>query len=760
LRSLVLALVAAHLSAISGSVRADDPLVARTGMLEAGFTQGSISTLTVQGEPLVAPGGGDGLAGIVLAAGFADAGDGHGSVAAIEPGGRTQRDFAPASGPRQAHLVETVASEGGGLTVGLAAEWSVGGLAGVQWAIDAVPDALSILVPGDGGVRLDASSPKTTLTFDYPFSWEAPFVIIEGRRGGVLVRADEATDRYLRLTARRGRSGWTLLFTSLEQAPFAKCQRSQPARWRIEPFAGGSEASVESYRRTFVAPAFDAQPPPPEWTRSVRSVVLVPVDATVLEPLASKVEPGRTLLYVATWRRAGYDHDYPDVTGVDGLEEFVKQAHARGFHVMAHFNHFGCDLAGPECAPFLTQQAVDPWTHAPLGYQSPNDPKAHYAYIDPAAKAWRALFVSKVKGSVERYGFDAVHLDQLTLIVDDDRGPIDGASMLQGTRSLLFELRAALPSIALGGEEVNEPLAPFLAFAQKAARGVTPTQRTWSPGLIASVDPIEARLFGARVFAYAHPTCIDPATDPPYSQCLEVARRHDALPTVRLDAAALRAPSPALLAFFHAAAGAAVSALEMPSKDPNVVVRIADALRNAESGTIPDGGAGVTVNGPLWPGDDGAEFFAADDVVFAHPPYRAARRDPATGKIRRDGTGRTFASIAVRVPEAAGRVLFRSTVAVDPGAVGPGKTDGVAFEVAAVAEGVPSVSASALNADGKPVALDLDLTAFRGKSIRLRMTVDPGPRRNPSYDWARWYSPRVEIVPETTSPGGSGLLEH
>jgi len=77
-----------------------------------------------------------------------------------------------------------------------------------------------------------------------------------------------------------------------------------------------------------------------------------------------------------------------------------------------------------------------------------------------------------------------------------------------------------------------------------------------------------------------------------------------------------------------------------------------------------------------------------------------------------------------------------------------------------VAEGVPSVSASALNADGKPVALDLDLTAFRGKSIRLRMTVDPGPRRNPSYDWARWYSPRVEIVPETTSPGGSGLLEH
>lgn len=691
--------------------------------LEADFARGAVTGLTVHGETLAAPGGATGIAGIVLASGLVDDGENRG-------------------------FIETVTADRDGLTVNLEGRRTQGGLAGVQWAIDAVPDVFTILVPGAGGVRIDATSPVMTLTFDYPSSWEAPFVIVEGRRGGILVRADGASGKYLRFTARRGRSGWTLLFTSLEQAPFAKCRRARPVRWRIEPFEGEATAIVEQYRTRFVAPAFDVQPPPPEWTRRIGSVVLVPVDPTVLEPLAARVDPRRTLLYIASWRRAGYDRSYPDYTGVDGLAEFVKQARARGFHVMAHFNHFGCDPKNPECAPFLPAQAIDPWTHRPLGWQAPNDPEAHYAYIDPAAKAWRKLFVDKVKEAVERYGFDAVHLDQITVVVDDDRGSIDGASMQEGNRSLLRELRAALPSVALGGEEVTDRAAPYLSFAQKAARGVTPSTRTFSPSLIASVDPIESRLFGARVLAYAHPTCIDPATDPPYSSCVEVARRHAAAPTTRLDARALHDPSPALVAFFRAAdSGTLAAAPETSAQPSNVVVRIVDALRHAEAGTVPDEGAGVTVQGPLWPGDDGAEIYPSDDVVVAHPPYRVERRDPSTGRTRRDGTGRTFAMIGIQVPEVAGRVVFRATVAVDPGAVGPGKTDGVAFEVKAEADDGTSVSATAFNDDGKPAPLELDLSRFRGMSIRLRMTVDPGPKRNPAFDWARWYAPRVEVDP-------------
>src|SRR5262249_19610657 len=153
----------------------------------------------------------------------------------------------------------------------------------------------------------------------------------------------------------------------------------------------------------------------------------------------------------------------PDYSGVDGLETFVKQAHAQGFHVMAHFNHFGCDPDDPECAPFLAGRAVDAWTHTPMGWQSLNDPQAHYAYIDPAMKAWRRFFVRKVRDAVGMYGFDAVHLDQITVVVDDDRGRIDGASMLEGNRSLLSELRGTLPSVALGGEEVTDIAAPYLA---------------------------------------------------------------------------------------------------------------------------------------------------------------------------------------------------------------------------------------------------------------------------------------------------------
>ena len=64
------------------------------------------------------------------------------------------------------------------------------GLVGVSWGIASVPDQVEVLVPGCSGQRFGADAPAERRTFDYPMMWEAPFVLIQGQRGGVIIWAD------------------------------------------------------------------------------------------------------------------------------------------------------------------------------------------------------------------------------------------------------------------------------------------------------------------------------------------------------------------------------------------------------------------------------------------------------------------------------------------------------------------------------------------------------------------------------------------
>ena len=91
------------------------------------------------------------------------------------------------------------------------------------------------------------------------------------------------------------------------------------------------------------------------------------------------------------------------------------------------------------------------------------------------------------------------------------------------------------------------------------------------------------------------------------------------------------------------------------------------------------------------------------------------------------GTGVAFASFPVTLPDIQGALRFRCQVAMDKGAVGEGKTDGVTYRVKASAAGVPDATAEILNATAMPAALELDLGAFRGKA-GLRPEIS-SPRR-------------------------------
>jgi len=183
--------------------------------------------------------------------------------------------------------------------------------------------------------------------------------------------------------------------------------------------------------------------------------------------------------------------------------------------------------------------------------------------------------------------------------------------------------------------------------------------------------------------------------------------------------------------------------------DVGGTTRIAGLLDKATCGSRPFAWDATQARGPLTESADGAIFMPQGQDIHAHPPWKAQRTNPQTGVVEAGGTGIAFASIPVSVPEVQGTVWFRSEVAMDKGAVGEGKTDGVVYRVRAsapAAPALPEVQAEVLNATATRATLDLDLTAFRGRDVRLVMEVDPGPKRSATFDWARWYQPRVEVA--------------
>ena len=103
-----------------------------------------------------------------------------------------------------------------------------------------------------------------------------------------------------------------------------------------------------------------------------------------------------------------------------------------------------------------------------------------------------------------------------------------------------------------------------------------------------------------------------------------------------------------------------------------------------------------------------------------HPPWRG-------------GTGQTDQTFRLTLPRAA-KITLAFAVAMRDGFVGPGKSDGAAFRV--FLNGLPLLDR--LKTDSAWAVSEFDLTAQAGHTVTLRFETDPGPARNPSFDYALW----------------------
>ncbi|MCU0981137.1 MAG: hypothetical protein MUF25_18460, partial [Pirellulaceae bacterium] len=174
----------------------------------------------------------------------------------------------------------------------------------------------------------------------------------------------------------------------------------------------------------------------------------------------------------------------------------------------------------------------------------------------------------------------------------------------------------------------------------------------------------------------------------------------------------------------------------------SVVADLVTKIDDATCGSRPFDGEATEWLGPGTAADGGSFVDQGDGVLAAHPPWKAAWKDPATGAARSGGTGVAYARFRVDLP-AAPQLLLVSQVALATGAMKPERSDGVTFRMA-VSAGSTQLDTQLHHASEDSQRFALDITPLAGLAATVELSVDPGPKRSASYDWARWTSPRIE----------------
>ena len=529
---------------------ADQPLVIRASSYCAEFQNGSLTSLVDQsGNVCVSRSKDRSGLGIHRIAGDHWAGAVHGDRQ-LSDSGQVSRQYHSFSGLKDATAEATyrLDAASGDVVISQRCTSTEAGVWGVSWSIEKIPLDAAIIVPGRSGVRLTADSPGRRHQFDYPIGWEAQLVIVQMPSRGFYVWADDAQGRFKRLVVERDQDGWRLELATMNYAPFEKHTVCESVAWHLNVYQGDWRVPARRYRDWTVANFRPTriEDQKPDWVKDIRAMVIMGMDRSMLDALPERFDPRQTILYVPSWRSAGYDRDYPVYDEpYEKLKPFVERAHQLGFRVMLHVNYFGVDplnSAYKEFEPFHVRSPRGEhekqwwlWTRA--------TPEIRFAYINPACKAWRDHFTSAMVKLCRDYDIDSLHLDQTLCIFNDHNGPIDDMSMIEGNIAIHQQLREALPEVALSGEGLNEVTYRYEAFAQRHAWGLNHADGTYDRRHLERAHPISSYLFRPFAIINGYLGCSPPTEGQLYAAWNEAYEHWGVIPTLKPSLEQLRHPT-------------------------------------------------------------------------------------------------------------------------------------------------------------------------------------------------------------------------
>ena len=411
-----------------------------------------------------------------------------------------------------------------------------GGVYGIQWGCGNLDVGnLDLILPAEGGQVIDATSPVTSRSFNYPGSWEVQLAILQGEQGGFFVRGADATFQFKKLHYERDIESFVLGFETQNQAPFDTLTSAKSVVWRLNTYSGDWRVPARQYRdwmeQTFKPWRLDEMP---AWVGEIGLVVTYidpRLDVGILDRLAEQVDPTKTLLYLNQWRKDDYDVNYPDYTAKPEFGNFVKVAHQYGFRVMLHANLVGVSTYHSLYAEFQEFQFRDPWNGNLVGWWWERTESAgRHAFINLANSTFRKILVQQLKNVWEKYKVDAFHLDVSHWVTNDANGLIEGVNAGQGNVLMHRELAEAMPGVVFSGEHLHEVTFFRESFAQ---RWKLPPE--WDPSPRGEPHPISAFLFSPYTLPYGYLGLPNPDGSPPlYQEYLDAYENWGVLPTLRI----------------------------------------------------------------------------------------------------------------------------------------------------------------------------------------------------------------------------------
>lgn len=409
------------------------------------------------------------------------------------------------------------------------------GVMGLALALRGIPDDLEAIVPATSGLHFTAETALSEFRAEWPISWEAGFLVFQGQGEGLLVMSDDRDLTFKALVLKHREGYWDVLLESHNQAPFADQTAHTAPPWLLIPYEGDWRVAARRYReliasRHDLGAALAAQP---AWAHEIRLCVLLPVDETLLDPLAERCDPAQTLLYLPDWRTFGYDRNYPEYTARPEVKPFIDHAHRLGFRVMPHANYFGLDPLHPLYAKYEQYQLRDRDTGEKLWWDwTRADPPIKFAYIHPGCAEWRKELIGRIAQSYRELGFDALHIDQTLCIFNHAGGLVDGLNCARGNLVFHEELRKALPEVALSGEGLDEVTFVEEAFAQRHVWGIDHSNGRWYRDQIDLAHPISSYLFTPHTTIYGYLGMASPSSDQLYSAWRQAYRWLNVIPTI------------------------------------------------------------------------------------------------------------------------------------------------------------------------------------------------------------------------------------
>jgi len=338
-----------------------------------------------------------------------------------------------------------------------------GNLAGAWWTVGGVDgERVKLIAPIHGGSVVDGSVALFEREFEYPviWQWEFQLAIFQARHGGFAVWCEDPDFNFKRIYIKKEGGILSTGFEVLNHAPFQDKRELTSPAWHLK-FYRGDWRIPASWYRDFIESAFLPRKwqNKPSWVRQIRAIVKYhgrEYPDELLQLLKKYLIPEKTLIYIPQWRKNFYDWDYPDYTPNEAIKSFIEKAHEMGFRVMLHVNAYGVHPENPEYERFKKYHARDPFSGAPQGWYITTDRPYRHAFINPAYKPFRDMFVEKMVELHKELNYDALHIDINGVCINDANGPIDGLYFPQGTALLHKQLREALPDVGLGGEGVTE----------------------------------------------------------------------------------------------------------------------------------------------------------------------------------------------------------------------------------------------------------------------------------------------------------------